>query len=692
MKLGKWMFWRPDERRVLMLGFDYAGKTTLLYRWVLDEPITAIPTIGFNVETIKHPGGYAFQVWDVGGWLGSSECLIYMHNCSEMERLDEQVGVLKTVITDDEMLAVPVLVVLNVQDLMQPAAKAEHMAKILAAYAELIATCRRPGSIRIFNQPGFSAKTAENPRIILDEVVKMLEDQNGGAAALPAKKKTDAENANPTALALDAERVKTMVEADSMTTDGFWQAFEDGSLAPWDHYNHLKAGFFVLMEAFEQGCGVLEAAETFIGHLERLRAGNPQRFRNTTHRTMTIFWLAQLHVAAANYINTLNTKRALRRDDFKDVLLHSPQLTDARLWSTYYSKAILFAKEPRERWCLPDLKPLPSVAVTAAKRRQKPGQPPAAVGVADRLISFGLTVVQQTLTSKARRGPIVKAALAALESSTMRERAVTAAIPPYSETQAYFWVQMVHAAIATAASPENAAKREDEKHEWSGSVEALTLPAFKALYSITGDEWRAHYSTKLWESLGARMQFCPPDRKPLPNVVAVFDKTGVSEARGVMVEKQVSESEPGDAELPLAKDLAVMAAVLAQEVVDGSSSGHGAMMQSLFEVMHSKATDEEEREQVASRKRRSRAIAAALEVPCPGIDGLTQRVFWVQQMLLAVGGLDGGANFGDFIRTNAHLAYKDLALVYYSPMLWASEEAKAVYIAPDRKALSSLVS
>lgn len=61
------MFWRKDERRVLLMGLDCTGKTTLLYRWLLGEIVTSIPTIGFNVETINYPAGYAFTMWDVGG-------------------------------------------------------------------------------------------------------------------------------------------------------------------------------------------------------------------------------------------------------------------------------------------------------------------------------------------------------------------------------------------------------------------------------------------------------------------------------------------------------------------------------------------------------------------------------------------------------------------------------------------------
>ena len=38
--------------RILMIGLDAAGKTTVLYKLKLGEVVAAIPTIGFNVETV----------------------------------------------------------------------------------------------------------------------------------------------------------------------------------------------------------------------------------------------------------------------------------------------------------------------------------------------------------------------------------------------------------------------------------------------------------------------------------------------------------------------------------------------------------------------------------------------------------------------------------------------------------------
>uniref|UniRef100_A0A3P8UC56 ADP-ribosylation factor 3b n=1 Tax=Amphiprion percula TaxID=161767 RepID=A0A3P8UC56_AMPPE len=53
------------EMRILMLGLDAAGKTTILYKLKLGQSVTTIPTVGFNVETVTYKN-VKFNVWDVG--------------------------------------------------------------------------------------------------------------------------------------------------------------------------------------------------------------------------------------------------------------------------------------------------------------------------------------------------------------------------------------------------------------------------------------------------------------------------------------------------------------------------------------------------------------------------------------------------------------------------------------------------
>merc|ERR1712232_851476 len=64
-KLFKGLFGHK-EMRILMVGLDAAGKTTILYKLKLGEIVTTIPTIGFNVETVEYKN-ISFTVWDVGG-------------------------------------------------------------------------------------------------------------------------------------------------------------------------------------------------------------------------------------------------------------------------------------------------------------------------------------------------------------------------------------------------------------------------------------------------------------------------------------------------------------------------------------------------------------------------------------------------------------------------------------------------
>jgi len=59
-------FFGKKDMRILMLGLDAAGKTTILYKLKLGEVVSSVPTIGFNVETVEYKN-IKFTVWDVGG-------------------------------------------------------------------------------------------------------------------------------------------------------------------------------------------------------------------------------------------------------------------------------------------------------------------------------------------------------------------------------------------------------------------------------------------------------------------------------------------------------------------------------------------------------------------------------------------------------------------------------------------------
>lgn len=54
------------EARILVLGLDNAGKTTVIKK-LSDEDISQVaPTQGFTVKSLTH-GQFKLNVWDVGG-------------------------------------------------------------------------------------------------------------------------------------------------------------------------------------------------------------------------------------------------------------------------------------------------------------------------------------------------------------------------------------------------------------------------------------------------------------------------------------------------------------------------------------------------------------------------------------------------------------------------------------------------
>ena len=120
-KLGK-----KKEQRILMLGLDAAGKTTVLYSLKLGEVLTTMPTIGFNVENVSYKN-IEFQVWDIGGqdrlrtlwrhYFTNTNGIIFVVDSADRTRLDIAKSELQKLLEEDELSDAKVLVLANKQDL-----------------------------------------------------------------------------------------------------------------------------------------------------------------------------------------------------------------------------------------------------------------------------------------------------------------------------------------------------------------------------------------------------------------------------------------------------------------------------------------------------------------------------------------------------------------------------------------------
>lgn len=114
------------EMRVVMLGLDAAGKTTILYKLHIGEVLSTVPTIGFNVEKVQYKN-VIFTVWDVGGqeklrplwrhYFNNTDALIYVVDCCDRDRVEKAASEFKQIIDDPLMQHSVILVFANKQDL-----------------------------------------------------------------------------------------------------------------------------------------------------------------------------------------------------------------------------------------------------------------------------------------------------------------------------------------------------------------------------------------------------------------------------------------------------------------------------------------------------------------------------------------------------------------------------------------------
>lgn len=112
--------------RVLMIGLEYSGKTTILYQLKLGEVVGTIPTTGYNVESLDYKKT-EFVIWDLGGqdrlrairhhYYRNTQALICVVDAGDRYRIQEAKDRIDDVLSSEELVGVPLLVLANKQDL-----------------------------------------------------------------------------------------------------------------------------------------------------------------------------------------------------------------------------------------------------------------------------------------------------------------------------------------------------------------------------------------------------------------------------------------------------------------------------------------------------------------------------------------------------------------------------------------------
>ncbi|KAM4795007.1 ADP-ribosylation factor-like protein 11 [Rhinophrynus dorsalis] len=114
------------QARVVMMGLDFSGKSTILYKLKRNQIVETFPTVGFNVESLEMAKNVFVTLWDVGGqdklrsnwkeYLEDTDVLIFVVDSSDTSKLPDATAELLSVLNNTNMSGVPFLVLANKQD------------------------------------------------------------------------------------------------------------------------------------------------------------------------------------------------------------------------------------------------------------------------------------------------------------------------------------------------------------------------------------------------------------------------------------------------------------------------------------------------------------------------------------------------------------------------------------------------
>jgi len=122
------------ELRLLLLGLDNSGKTSCLKKLSEEEISHIMPTQGFNIKSLQQEG-FKLNVWDIGGqkairpywknYYDNTDALVYVIDSADRRRMEETGIELNSLIEEEKLAGIPVLILANKQDLITAMAPKE---------------------------------------------------------------------------------------------------------------------------------------------------------------------------------------------------------------------------------------------------------------------------------------------------------------------------------------------------------------------------------------------------------------------------------------------------------------------------------------------------------------------------------------------------------------------------------------
>ncbi|GAQ78921.1 ADP-ribosylation factor [Klebsormidium nitens] len=130
---------KEKEMRLLMVGLDNAGKTTIVKRINGEDTSTISPTLGFNIKTMQYKN-FRLNIWDVGGqktlraywrnYYEQTDGMIWVVDSSDLRRLDDCRAELHGLLKEEKLAGASLLIFANKQDITG-ALRPEQIAKVL---------------------------------------------------------------------------------------------------------------------------------------------------------------------------------------------------------------------------------------------------------------------------------------------------------------------------------------------------------------------------------------------------------------------------------------------------------------------------------------------------------------------------------------------------------------------------------
>ncbi|GLC36837.1 hypothetical protein PLESTB_000777300 [Pleodorina starrii] len=122
-----WAMWfGSKEYKIVMVGLDNAGKTTILYKLHLGEVVQATATVGSNVELVRFKN-IQLEIWDLGGqqnlrpfwatYFKNTDAVVMVVDSTDRARVGVTKSELFNLLESEELAKAPILVYANKQDL-----------------------------------------------------------------------------------------------------------------------------------------------------------------------------------------------------------------------------------------------------------------------------------------------------------------------------------------------------------------------------------------------------------------------------------------------------------------------------------------------------------------------------------------------------------------------------------------------